>query len=28
MRPYVIIQSDLVNIQPRTLIVAPLLPQA
>lgn len=28
LRPYVIIQSDLVNIQPRTLIVAPLLPQA
>ncbi|HRN81852.1 MULTISPECIES: type II toxin-antitoxin system PemK/MazF family toxin [Nitrosomonas] len=28
MRPCVIIQSDLVNIQSRTLIVAPLLPQA
>ncbi|WP_347889062.1 type II toxin-antitoxin system PemK/MazF family toxin [Nitrosomonas europaea] len=28
LRPCVIIQSDLVNIQSRILIVAPLLPQA
>ena len=27
LRPCVIIQSDLVNVQSRTLIVAPLLPQ-
>lgn len=27
LRPYVILQSDLVNVQSRTLIVAPLLPQ-